>query len=442
MAGPWRGTPQQWDSHLKALRRWQRRSGWPVLADPLSGLRGVAGLTIIGAYDPLLQDPGTVPKTEQVLRLGTLPASRRLQRWLETCGGHQVLVSQGDPRRLDPLGTVAAGEQWSAGLASWVEALLGPATAAAPAPAASITELSNAEPSTAATSATAPSDAAQPGENAQAQALLWQQLEATAQAALERHLPMPAAGAGSDPDGSALHSGRDSHPTRHGDGSNIAGLHEDNSEPPLSEPWLARALSHLLPAGLPVMLASSSPVRDWESFAARAAAWRPIHGFRGASGIDGTLSIACGLAEALGQLVLVSGDLALLHDANGWLWARQLCGRLTVVLIENGGGGIFEQLPIRTQPPERMDFERLFAMPQNVDQLALAALHGVPGRRLQRAADLAGELAWALEQPFALLEVRTDRKQDATLRQRLRQSVSETMAASAGRMAGPEPQRR
>ena len=190
------------------------------------------------------------------------------------------------------------------------------------------------------------------------------------------------------------------------------------------------------------MLASSSPVRDWESFAAADAPWRPIHGFRGASGIDGTLSIACGLAEACGRLVLVSGDLALLHDANGWLWARQLRGQLTVVLIENGGGGIFEQLPIRTHPPERLDFERLFAMPQSIDQLALAALHGVPGRRLQQQADLPGDLAWALEQPFAVLELRTHRRHDAALRQRLRQAAGAAAAASAGRMAGPDSERR
>ncbi|MEA5444144.1 thiamine pyrophosphate-binding protein [Cyanobium gracile] len=191
------------------------------------------------------------------------------------------------------------------------------------------------------------------------------------------------------------------------------------------EPALARLLSRLLPAGLPVLLANSSPVRDWESFAHPGAPPRPMHGFRGASGIDGTLSSACGLAEALGDLVLVSGDLALLHDANGWLWRSQLSGRLTVVLIDNGGGGIFEQLPIRTEPAAAMDFERLFAMPQPVDPLALAAVHGVPGRRVAGLATLASDLAWARQQPMALLVISTDRRRDAALRQRLR-----TMAAA------------
>jgi 2-succinyl-5-enolpyruvyl-6-hydroxy-3-cyclohexene-1-carboxylate synthase len=159
-----------------------------------------------------------------------------------------------------------------------------------------------------------------------------------------------------------------------------------------------------------------------------------MHGFRGASGIDGTLSSACGLAEALGQAVLVSGDLALLHDSNGWLWHQGLRGRLTVVLIDNGGGGIFEQLPIRTDPETALDFERLFAMPQALDPLALAAAHGVPGRRLSTPADLEPALAWALEQPLALLVVTSDRRRDAALRRRLR-----TMAAAlaAGPIATP-----
>ncbi len=356
VAGPWRGAPAAWAAHVEALRRWQRRSGWPVLADALSGLRGLPDLDTVTAYDLILSEGSggevaTPADVLQVLRLGPLPASRRLQRWLAAQDGPQVLVSEGDGRRLDPLGVVRG--QASAGLAAWL-AEQTPATGAG-----------------------------DPAEASLALAGRWRRAEAAVQALLEREL--------------ASEEG---------------------------EPALARRLSRLLPAGLPVLLANSSPVRDWESFADPAAPARPMHGFRGASGIDGTLSSACGLAEALGALVLVSGDLALLHDANGWLWRPQLRGRLTVVLIDNGGGGIFEQLPIRTQPAAAMDFERLFAMPQAVDPLALAAVHGVPGRRLESLEALEDALAWALAQPLALLVLTTDRRRDAALRQRLR-----TMAA-------------
>jgi 2-succinyl-5-enolpyruvyl-6-hydroxy-3-cyclohexene-1-carboxylate synthase len=392
IAGPWRGSAQQWPEFCRALRRWQARSGWPLLADPLSGLRGVPGLSLISAYDLLLEQPVAALAPQQLLRLGSLPASRRLERWLQACAGDQVLVSQGDPRRLDPLGTVPSQRQWSGGLAAWLAAQeLGPGTAPLPAPSPAALALAE----------------------------CWRQAETRAQCCLDRNLarPLPARGATAPP---AAGPGTAAAPAPQAPPS-AAAAHDSEG---ISEPWLARALSRLLPAELPLMLASSSPVRDWESFADPRGPWRPIHGFRGASGIDGTLSIACGLAEALGQLVLVSGDLALLHDANGWLWSHRLRGRLTVVLIENGGGGIFENLPIRPDRPGLLDFDRLFAMPQPLDQLALAALHGVPGRRLHGRSELANALAWALEQPIALLEVRSQRRADAALRRQLRLAVS------------------
>lgn len=367
VAGPWRGEPAGWGAHVEALRLWQRRSGWPVLADALSGLRGLPDLDTVNAYDLILSEgargDGAAAAGLQVLRLGPLPASRRLQRWLAAQGGPQVLVSEGDRRQLDPLGVVR--EQACAGLAAWLA------------------------------QQQQPSGTGDASEASLALAGRWRRAEAAVQALLERQLATE-----------------------------------------VGEPALARRLSRLLPEGLPVLLANSSPVRDWESFADPAAPPRPMHGFRGASGIDGTLSSACGLAESLGALVLVSGDLALLHDSNGWLWRPQLRGRLTVVLIDNGGGGIFEQLPIRTRPAAALDFERLFAMPQPLDPLALAAVHGVPGRRLESLDALEDALAWALAQPLALLVVPTDRRKDAVLRQRLRTMAAELAAPLA---TGPIP---
>jgi 2-succinyl-5-enolpyruvyl-6-hydroxy-3-cyclohexene-1-carboxylate synthase len=362
VAGPWRGSATAWEAHRRAVGRWQRRSGWPVLADPLSGLRGDPELALVGAYDLLLAEPPAALKPEglQVLRLGSLPASRPLERWLTAVGGRQWLVSEADPRRLDPLHLVAG--QSAAGLAAWLEPLSAGALEGEPAPANT------------------------------ALAQRWQRAERAVQDVLQAAL-------GDEPPGSVA----------------------------LSEPLLARRLSRLLPPGVPLLLANSSPVRDWAAFADPRAPTRPMFGFRGASGIDGTLSIAAGLAEALGQVVLLSGDLALQHDSNGWLWNGPRRGRLTVLLIDNGGGGIFEQLSIRCPPPGRLDFERLFAMPQAVDPLALAAAHGVPGRQVARAAELAEALRWALAQPVAVLRLITDRRADAALRQRLRTMASRSL---------------
>lgn len=355
VAGPWRGSTNAWAGHLEALERWQKRSGWPVLADALSGLRGVAPGPLVAGYDLVLSgrveglDPG------QVLRLGPLPASRRLQNWLEQQVGPQVLVSEGDPRPLDPLKCIRG--QWSGGLAHW--------------PALARTGQGAASP------------------DARALCHRWLEREAAVQELLTSTIGMP------------------------------------DAETPCAEPWLARRLSQLLPPGLAVMLANSSPVRDWESFSDPTAAGRPIFSFRGASGIDGTLSMACGLAEAVGQLVLISGDLALLHDSNGWLWSPQLRGRLLVVLVDNGGGGIFEQLPIRPAEPALLDFDRLFAMPQGVDLRALARAHGVPSRNVQRSGELEDALAWGLAEPIALLRVVTHRQADAARRRQLRTMAAE-----------------
>ena len=356
VAGPWRGTAEQLPPFAAALLRWQQGTGWPVLADALSGLRGWPGLELVHGYDLLLADPPAGLAAPQLLRLGPMPASRRLQQWIAGSTGPQLLIAEQDPRNLDASSTATL--RWAAGLEAWLEGWPHGSWPAEASPAA------------------------------RGLAGRWLAADQRTQAALDRALP----------------------------GAGLA-----------NEPALARALSRLLPPGLPLMLASSSPVRDWESFSGADAVHRPVFGFRGASGIDGTLSIACGLALGLGRLVLLSGDLALLHDSNGWLWAQQLRAQgvqLTVIVVENGGGGIFEQLPIRPEPGAPLDFERLFAMPQAVSHPALAAVHGVPSRSLEDGAGLAAALGWALEQPLALLEVRTNRQQDAVLRQQLRRRMA------------------
>ncbi len=355
VAGPWRGSASAWAGHLEALERWQKSSGWPLLADALSGLRGIATGPLVAGYDLVLSGCFEGLEAGQVLRLGPLPASRRLQTWLEHQGGPQVLVSEGDPRPLDPLKCIQG--QWSGGLAHWPS-------------------LARAGPGSASPAALALCDR-------------WLHREALVQELLHSTVP------------------------------------EGCTEPACEEPWLARRLSQLLPPGLAVMLANSSPVRDWESFSDPAAAGRPIFSFRGASGIDGTLSMACGLAEAEGHLVLVTGDLALLHDSNGWLWSPQLQGQLLVVLVDNGGGGIFEQLPIRLPDSDLLDFDRLFAMPQGVDPRALARAHGVPSQNVQHMGELEPALAWGLAQPIALLRVVTHRQADAAKRKQLRTMATE-----------------
>ena len=108
----------------------------------------------------------------------------------------------------------------------------------------------------------------------------------------------------------------------------------------------------------------------------------------------------------------------MLHDSNGWLHAAERSIPLLVILIDNNGGGIFQQLPLESST-ER--FEQLFAMPQRVDPLLLADAHRIPGRVVSCLEDLAVAVEWGLaQQGPALLRICTDRRYDAQLRQELR----------------------
>ena len=92
------------------------------------------------------------------------------------------------------------------------------------------------------------------------------------------------------------------------------------------------------------MLSASSPIRDWLTFSANGTLTRECFSFRGASGIDGTLSLALGLARITKPILLVTGDLALIHDINGLLIEEAIESNLTILLINNNGGNIFKNL--------------------------------------------------------------------------------------------------
>jgi 2-succinyl-5-enolpyruvyl-6-hydroxy-3-cyclohexene-1-carboxylate synthase len=191
----------------------------------------------------------------------------------------------------------------------------------------------------------------------------------------------------------------------------------------LFEGKAAWVLSRVLPKGTPVFVASSMPVRDCEYFW-EAGGGQEIYANRGANGIDGTLSTALGVAHAMGQpAVLYTGDLALLHDQNGFLAAKELRAgaSLTIVLINNDGSGIFEHLPMaKFDPP----FERYFATPQGVDFAKLADLHGAEYICPKSWATFEEAVRMLPERGLRLVELRTDRKRDAAFRKKLFKEIA------------------
>ena len=148
----------------------------------------------------------------------------------------------------------------------------------------------------------------------------------------------------------------------------------------LGEPQVARSLVATLPAGATLVVASSMPVRDVESFAPVRPDPPRVLSNRGANGIDGTVSTAYGVASVSdGPVVLLIGDVALLHDAGGLLAGRRLGLDLDIVLLNNDGGGIFEFLPVAG---EHDFFEEHVATPHGVDFAHLAAFYGCAYERV------------------------------------------------------------
>jgi 2-succinyl-5-enolpyruvyl-6-hydroxy-3-cyclohexene-1-carboxylate synthase len=181
----------------------------------------------------------------------------------------------------------------------------------------------------------------------------------------------------------------------------------------LTEPKISWLLPQILPPQTPLFISNSMPVRDVEFF------WMPnsleIKPFfnRGANGIDGTLSTALGIAHHHQSSILLTGDLALLHDTNGFLLRNKFIGHLTIILVNNNGGGIFELLPIAEFNPP---FEEFFATPQHIDFAQLCTTYGVDYQKIQSWHQLQQHLNPLPTQGIRVLEIPTNRKLDAQWR--------------------------
>jgi len=134
---------------------------------------------------------------------------------------------------------------------------------------------------------------------------------------------------------------------------------------PLNEPGITSEILNLLPDDVQVMISNSMPVRDFDYFASKSDKKLTIFDNRGASGIDGITSTALGIKSGSNKpTVLITGDLAFYYDVNGMLAASKYSIPLTIVLINNNGGGIFGVLPISKYGKVFNDY---FIAPHNLD---------------------------------------------------------------------------
>jgi 2-succinyl-5-enolpyruvyl-6-hydroxy-3-cyclohexene-1-carboxylate synthase len=194
----------------------------------------------------------------------------------------------------------------------------------------------------------------------------------------------------------------------------------------LTEPFVARTVAAHAST---LFVSSSMPVRDVEWYAA------PREGLtvlanRGANGIDGVVSTAVGVAIASGgPVTALVGDVAFLHDSNALLGLADRGVDLTIVVVDNRGGGIFSFLPQATElDTER--FEQLFGTPHDVDVATLAAAHGIATLRvhepdgLRTALDVAAQTAGA-----KVVLAPTDRQANVGVHDEIHRAVAERLSS-------------
>ncbi len=326
------------------LRRLAEASGYPILADALSGLRrGLLGdsKNLIGSYDALLQaDPAVYPEARLVIRFGAVPTSAALNRYLAGLAGATII-------QITPDGTWADDAHVTDLL---IQAETGPLCDHL-------------------------ADVLTPHKQPDNDQWLarFRRLEQLTWLAVNEALR--------------------AHPQ-----SDAAAV------------W---QLMGALPDIDSVVLAGNSlPVRliDQLTQPATRPAW--ITGNRGASGIDGNVSAACGLAvSGNGPVTALLGDVTFYHDMNGLMASRlNALPGVTIMILNNDGGGIFRRLPVAAYEEAATE---LFVMPHGLTYENAAALYGLDYVRLAPG-DVAAHLGQQGDDPVRteLVEIITDGRHD------------------------------
>jgi 2-succinyl-5-enolpyruvyl-6-hydroxy-3-cyclohexene-1-carboxylate synthase len=197
----------------------------------------------------------------------------------------------------------------------------------------------------------------------------------------------------------------------------------------VSEPSTVRAALAATPPAGALVVASSMPVRDLEWFGGPPPPDVVVHANRGANGIDGVVSTAVGVALTGRSTVCVVGDVAFLHDATALVGLADRRVALTVVVLDNDGGGIFSFLPQASQvQPDR--FERLFGTPHGTDLVAVAGAHRLPAvdPTAKGPVGVADAIATGVASGVAnVVVVRTERTANVALHRRLDRAVGASL---------------
>jgi 2-succinyl-5-enolpyruvyl-6-hydroxy-3-cyclohexene-1-carboxylate synthase len=287
--------------------------GYPILADPLSQLRYGADTRdmVLTSYDAFLRINSFVESVqpELIIRFGAMPTSKALLLYLKRYASSPLVVIDGNNGWEEP--TQLASQLIHTNPTAFCEDLL------------------NALYET-------QTDGAKPSVASQAWLSLWQETDKITQQALQNAIY----------DFKEIFEGR-----------------------------VFSELANLLQDSTTLYIGNSMPVRDLDTFFWSSEQSVRIMGNRGANGIDGVISSALGASAVAGYepTVLVLGDLSFFHDLNGLLAARLHQLNLTIILINNDGGGIFSFLPQADYPEH---FEQLFGTPTDLDFRLVVEMYG------------------------------------------------------------------
>jgi 2-succinyl-5-enolpyruvyl-6-hydroxy-3-cyclohexene-1-carboxylate synthase len=195
-------------------------------------------------------------------------------------------------------------------------------------------------------------------------------------------------------------------------------------EPFPFEPAVYRSLLSGLAGGASIFVSSSMPIRDVEAYGPIGRDDVRYLSNRGTNGIDGVISTSLGIRAPYNcdRVIVLTGDLAFLYDASALAIAKRHEIPLTIVCVDNGGGGIFSFLPVAEHGDH---FEELIATPSGVDIAAVVKAYGFD----YSAPRNGDELAAAVEQP-GFVHLKTDRVENKVAHDRVASHVLASVAAA------------
>ncbi|MBU0561351.1 MAG: 2-succinyl-5-enolpyruvyl-6-hydroxy-3-cyclohexene-1-carboxylic-acid synthase, partial [Bacteroidetes bacterium] len=162
-----------------------------------------------------------------------------------------------------------------------------------------------------------------------------------------------------------------------------------------------------IPAESNLFVSNSIPVRDLDFFSSKISKKISVFSNRGASGIDGIISTANGIAiNSKLPTVLITGDLSFYYDIGSLLYTRNLEIPLVIVLINNNGGAIFNMLPVAN---EKIDFNKYFTTPHNLEFKNIVRAFGGNFISVKGWKHFESEFHSAIEKiSYSVLEIKTD----------------------------------